>query len=203
MQDPMLVVGFLAILCVIYVADRLVQWRRNANVAPLPPGPKGLPLVGNLRDLPEPGVLEAEHWAKLAEYGKLSYSPTVAHMQSLRAVAERTLAKMRWLWIGPVSSITIMGNTLIFVNDAQMAIDMLDKRATYSSRAGFNFAGDMCAHSKSFPSMGCRLTRHQHWLEQNDRGIEVQQHIACASQELRTYHGYKGTCFTVSQLAGS
>lgn len=73
MQDPMLVVGFLAILCVIYVADRLVQWRRNANLAPLPPGPKGLPLVGNLRDLPEPGVLEAEHWAKLAEYGKLSY----------------------------------------------------------------------------------------------------------------------------------
>lgn len=30
----------------------------------LPPGPKGLPLIGNLSDVPPPGVLEAHHWLK-------------------------------------------------------------------------------------------------------------------------------------------
>lgn len=36
----------------------------TSNRAPLPPGPKGLPLLGNLNDLPKPGVLEAHHWLK-------------------------------------------------------------------------------------------------------------------------------------------
>ncbi|KAK1852205.1 cytochrome p450 oxidoreductase [Colletotrichum chrysophilum] len=168
----MLVVGFLAILCVIYVADRLVQWRRNANLAPLPPGPKGLPLVGNLRDLPEPGVLEAEHWAKLAEYG-------------------------------PISSITIMGNTLIFVNDAQMAIDMLDKRATYSSRAVFNFAGDigwskttaalkynntLRAHRKNFARiMGTKALASQYHSLQEAEVAYFLQHVLDNPESLRDH----------------
>lgn len=44
--------------------------RKASNRAPLPPGPKGLPLLGNLNDLPQPGVLEAHHWLKHKElYG--------------------------------------------------------------------------------------------------------------------------------------
>lgn len=30
----------------------------------LPPGPKGLPLLGNLNDLPKPVVFGAHHWLK-------------------------------------------------------------------------------------------------------------------------------------------
>lgn len=40
---------------------------------PLPPGPKGLPGLGNVNDLPKPGVMEAHHWAKHKElYGTMS-----------------------------------------------------------------------------------------------------------------------------------
>jgi hypothetical protein len=36
----------------------------SAHQLPLPPGPKGLPLLGNINDLPGPGVVESYHWAK-------------------------------------------------------------------------------------------------------------------------------------------
>ena len=37
---------------------------------PLPPGPRALPLIGNLLDLPKPGEKEWIHWAKHKElYG--------------------------------------------------------------------------------------------------------------------------------------
>jgi len=34
----------------------------KAGRPPLPPGPKGLPVLGNVNDLPKPGVLEPHHW---------------------------------------------------------------------------------------------------------------------------------------------
>ena len=34
------------------------------NTTPLPPGPKPLPVLGNIADLPPAGVKEWEHWLK-------------------------------------------------------------------------------------------------------------------------------------------
>jgi hypothetical protein len=56
-----------AVICLVLGLATLyavVRRSRNANRAPLPPGPKGLPLLGNLNDLPKPGELEAHHWLK-------------------------------------------------------------------------------------------------------------------------------------------
>lgn len=51
------------------VAGTVVYSLRSTKPPP-PPGPKGLPLVGNLNDLPAPGMLEAHHWLKHKElYG--------------------------------------------------------------------------------------------------------------------------------------
>jgi hypothetical protein len=36
----------------------------KSNSPLLPPGPKGLPFVGNMRDLPPLGAKEWEHWLK-------------------------------------------------------------------------------------------------------------------------------------------
>ena len=46
------------------ILSYLLFRKRTSTRAPLPPGPKGLPLLGNLNDLPQPGVLEAHHWLK-------------------------------------------------------------------------------------------------------------------------------------------
>ncbi|KPM39026.1 O-methylsterigmatocystin oxidoreductase [Neonectria ditissima] len=90
----------------------LGKW--NSEEKPLPPGPKGFPLVGNLLDLPKPGVLEAHHWLKHKDL------------------------------YGPISSITVFGQTLIIINDARIATELLDKRSvTHSNRPEQVFAADM------------------------------------------------------------
>ncbi|KAI1444238.1 putative cytochrome P450 oxidoreductase OrdA-like protein [Annulohypoxylon stygium] len=92
----------------------------NSNHPPLPPGPKGIPLVGNLNDLPQPGVLESEHWLKFKEL------------------------------YGPISSITVMGQTIVVINDARLAFELLEKRsAKHSSRPRQIFAGEMIGWENS------------------------------------------------------
>lgn len=54
----------LAVGLAILFISRIFRPSKIAGHPPLPPGPKGLPLLGNLNDLPKPGVLEAHHWLK-------------------------------------------------------------------------------------------------------------------------------------------
>lgn len=46
--------------------------------------------------------------------------------------------------IGPISSVTILGQTIVIVNDVDTAVELLEKRsAKYSSRPKQIFAGEM------------------------------------------------------------
>lgn len=66
----------LGLVAVVYLVVYLLSRPRNAGRAPLPPGPKGLPILGNLNDLPKPGVLEAHHWLKHKDlYGSCKTDP--------------------------------------------------------------------------------------------------------------------------------
>ncbi|KAE8140134.1 cytochrome P450 [Aspergillus pseudotamarii] len=82
-----------------------VLWKSKAPRAPLPPGPKGLPIIGNVgSDLPRGGK-DWEHWLKHKDL------------------------------YGPISSVTTAGHTHIILNDANVATELLEKRsARYSSR---------------------------------------------------------------------
>ncbi|OLN81903.1 O-methylsterigmatocystin oxidoreductase 2 [Colletotrichum chlorophyti] len=113
MGQSTLVAGFVGFLFISYLIQRLVSSSKNRG-HPLPPGPKGLPIVGNINDLPKPGALEAHHWLKHKDL------------------------------YGPLSSVTVMGQTIIIINDPDMAIELLEKRsAKHSSRPGMVFIGEM------------------------------------------------------------
>ncbi|PYH76350.1 cytochrome P450 oxidoreductase OrdA-like protein [Aspergillus uvarum CBS 121591] len=78
---------------------------------PLPPGPPRQPIIGNLNDLPRPGQQDWKHWLKHKEL------------------------------YGPISSLSVLGQTIIILNEARHAVDLLEKRsAIYSSRPQQNFA---------------------------------------------------------------
>ena len=81
----------------------------------LPPRPKPLPIVGNIMHLPPKGVPEFQHWLK--------------HKETY----------------GSISSITVLGQTLVIIHDKQAAHDLLEKQSTVTSaRPKFEFACTMC-----------------------------------------------------------
>ena len=87
---------------------------RERSPTPLPPGPKPKPIIGNLTDLPPTRAQDWQHWLRHKEI------------------------------YGPISSVTVFGQTLVIVNDFQMAIELLEKRsAIHSSRPRMVFCSEL------------------------------------------------------------
>ena len=107
-----LLVGLVLLGVCCFVLPKL---KSRTTPAPLPPGPSGKPIVGNIADLPPRGVREWEHWGTF---------------------------KDRY---GPISSISVFGTTMIIINDSRIAFDLFEKRSsTFSDRPRMVFAGEMC-----------------------------------------------------------
>lgn len=67
------VVSSLILAVVAYAAVRILSLLRKGTGKgyPLPPGPKPWPVLGNITDLPKPGVREWEFWLRHKDnYGK-------------------------------------------------------------------------------------------------------------------------------------
>jgi hypothetical protein len=66
--SPTLTVSVACGVLALYVVSRLLRGKGDRRS--LPPGPKGLPVLGNINDLPKPGEHEWLHWLKHKElYG--------------------------------------------------------------------------------------------------------------------------------------
>jgi cytochrome P450 len=112
MLDTPTVLIVLLVAGVAYLINYLAHTNRTGR--PLPPGPKGLPILGNVNDLPKPGTLECHHWAQHKDL------------------------------YGPISSITVLGQTFIIINDPQLALELLrDRQQAHAARPHMVFSSDM------------------------------------------------------------
>lgn len=109
---PLLLLAALIVLTsVIYQRCKRSQYR------PLPPGPKGVPIVGNIRDLPPNGQPEHEHWIK-----------------------------HKGLY-GGISSITVKGMTIVILHHRKAAHELLVQRSSKTSgRPRMVMANEMCGY---------------------------------------------------------
>lgn len=99
----------------------LSRWKATRN---LPPGPRSLPIVGNILDLPPSGMPEYQHWAKFRER------------------------------YGPVSSLTVLGTTLVIIQCERAVQEILIKTSSKSSgRPHLHFANDMCGLGGLTPNL--------------------------------------------------
>ncbi|ETN36464.1 uncharacterized protein HMPREF1541_08742 [Cyphellophora europaea CBS 101466] len=110
----------LACLVVHYVWATFFSARAR-QLARLPPGPKRIPFIGNLLDLPNKQSFGEEYWTK---HRKL---------------------------YGPISSMTVFGTTFIVLNDLQIATELMDKRsAKYSGRPSFPMASFVAGYEHAW-----------------------------------------------------
>ncbi|KAF9228325.1 cytochrome P450 [Gyrodon lividus] len=93
-------------------ASSVLLFRAWSPKTRLPPGPKGLPLLGNVSDLPT-----TQPWVTFAELGRK---------------------------YGGIVYLNALGNSIIILNDAKYALDMLDKKGRkYSDRPTLIMAGEL------------------------------------------------------------
>jgi hypothetical protein len=142
MASTLLLTSLCAVgLAAAYVYSQITRERR----LPLPPGPRGHPLLGNVSDLPKPGEYEAQHWLKHKElYGMLRYATHWLYEEHHLLLEGPANTMVHLAYEGPLSSITVLGKTIVIINDAKIALELMDKRsAKHSSRPKQIFAGEM------------------------------------------------------------
>ncbi|KAJ3757779.1 cytochrome P450 [Lentinula raphanica] len=108
-----LTITLLLVLFSIIYHKQLVLRRQHGRY-PLPPGPKKLPIVENLFNMPRNGVIWLEYAALCQQY-----KSDIIHLSAL-------------------------GNSIVIVNTAKIANDLLDKRSSiYSSRPSSMMLGKL------------------------------------------------------------
>ena len=126
----------LAILgTVALLAALLYPRKKSQSKFPLPPGPKGYPIIGNIPQVPaERSDIQFAKWSK-------------EHSESF--LVSDTLPHSSWHGMRPMNSDTatqdsdiiylnMLGQSVIVLNSVRSAVDLIDKRgAIYSDRPPF------------------------------------------------------------------
>ncbi|KAL1744246.1 cytochrome P450 [Schizophyllum fasciatum] len=120
------------------------KYATRPDPRPLPPGPKGLPIIGNMLDLPQ-----SHAWKTFAKWGE-EY--------------------------GPICSVSVLGTRLVIINDPDIAVDLLDKRAKNTSdRPSFHMA-DLIGWDRTISNLRSEGT-HKEYRKLVGRVIGTRGHV--------------------------
>ena len=112
-----------ALLTLIFVTTILWSIRRRRSTFPLPPGPRGYPIIGNMLDMPS---LQDQAWSRFAKWGQLYGKVYIYWKLGCWTVH---------IAIGEISSVTVFSQTIVVLNSVKSANDMLAaKSSIYSDR---------------------------------------------------------------------
>ena len=112
----LLLIGAILLVCYFFTKVRSNRGRK------LPPGPRPLPIIGNIRDFSPKGIREVDHWKKHKDL------------------------------YGPVSCITALGEVIVFIHEKDAAHEILNMQAaSCSDRPYFEFAMQMCGYGNVLP----------------------------------------------------
>jgi hypothetical protein len=97
-----------------------IRWRRNRSRLPLPPGPKKLPLVGNLFDLPS-----ERQWKTFLQWSKeLGTLVPLFHCSKLTSPSD-----------SDILHVDAAGTSIVVLSSMEAINDLFDKRSSlYSDR---------------------------------------------------------------------
>ena len=100
---------------------QLKKGRSNPKGLPLPPGPKGYPLIGNLLDLPlDRAWLVYDEWSKI--YGE-------------PFVIKRIILSNDWVLLGDMIYFNVLGQHYLVLSSSRRTTDLFEKRSSsYSDR---------------------------------------------------------------------
>lgn len=114
----------------LYLLKRLLAATHKSRLQ-LPPGPKGLPLVGNVADMPT-----QQEWKTFSRWGRTYGKHTFLIPIWLKATQQRMT--------GDLMSLNILGQPLIILNSVTHARALLDaKSSNYSDRPTLVMASEL------------------------------------------------------------
>jgi hypothetical protein len=115
-------------LASIYVVSR--KWATGGRRIPLPTGPAGFPIIGNVLDLPK-----SQGWYTLTKWAKVTHR-LVSVRESLTPTPRQEY--------GPLVYVEALGQPMLIINTQRIALDLLEKRsAIYSDRPYLAMGGDL------------------------------------------------------------
>ncbi|KAJ6000078.1 hypothetical protein N7481_000487 [Penicillium waksmanii] len=140
---------------IILMGFLVYQYSTQRTKHKLPPGPKPYPIVGNIKDLPPDGTPEYQHWLK---------------------------HKDRY---GGISSVTVLGMTLVVIHDKQAVHELLEKVSSKTSgRPIMIMANKLCGYESIVVCQNYNSTfRRCRRLLHQELGTKVSAATFCEVQE--------------------
>jgi len=167
------------LLCALAVVVLLRKSTKSSNPRrlPLPPGPKGWPVIGNLLDV----VAFKQPWIAYAEWGKRYGMPPSIRFCTLRA--QPVLA-------GDMFCYHVMGQSVLVLTSPGRCSDLLEKRsAIYSGRPQTTMIRDLYVGSgfaRVFAYVLLESLRSSEWaLTLQDYGPNWRRHRRAVHEQFR------------------